>query len=173
MAEYDRIGQGAFLEKYGFRSARRYLLKDGNRRYDSKAILGVAYGYEHPKEGPLAYDNFSGGEKTVSHRLDSLGFEIVVVHENSQEIPLRKYTAQKMATALEHESQEAERRGQFDPASIEDARRRIRVGIILRQGQHSFRMALMKAYSGRCAMSDCDCLDPRSSRSGPHPPLSW
>lgn len=158
MAEYDRIGQDAFLKKYGFRSARRYLLKDGNRRYDSKAILGVAYGYQHPKEGPLAYDAFVGGDRTVAPRLDSLGFEIVVLQDDGQEIPLREHTAQKMmATALEKESSEAERSGQFDPTSIEDARKRIRAGIILRQGQRSFRMALMKAYGGRCAMSDCDC----------------
>jgi len=157
MAEYDRIGQDAFLQKYGFGKAYRFRLKDGERRYDSKAILGVAYGIQYPKEGRLSARDFSGGEKTVTRRLDSLGFEIVVVQDDGQEIPLGEYTAQKMTTALEHESVEAERSGQFDPESIEDARKRIRAGIILRQGQHSFRTALMKAYGSRCAMSDCDC----------------
>jgi predicted restriction endonuclease len=64
-----------------------------------------------------------------------------------------------MAAALGKESDEAERSGQFDPTSIEDARKRIRVGIVLRQGQRSFRKALMKAYRGRCAMAGCDCPD--------------
>ena len=41
MAEYDRIGQHAFLAKYGFGKAYRFLLKDHKKRYDSKAILGV------------------------------------------------------------------------------------------------------------------------------------
>jgi hypothetical protein len=157
MVEYDRIGQDSFLEKYGFGKAYRFRLKYGENRYDSKAILGVAYGIQHPKEGPLTAADFSGGERTVTRRLDSLGFDIVVVQDGGEEIPLREYTAQKMVTALEREAHEAERSGQFDPTSIEDARKRIRAGIILRQGQRSFRTALMKAYNGRCAMSECDC----------------
>jgi hypothetical protein len=145
MAEYDRNGQAVFLNMYGFRPARRYLLKDGNRRYDSKAILGVAYGNQYPDDGPLKYDEFGGGDRTVGARLDSLGFEVVVVQDDGQEVPLREYSAQKMARALEKESQEAEESGEFDPTSIEDARKRIRAGIILRQGQRSFRLALIKS----------------------------
>jgi hypothetical protein len=42
-AEYDRLGQDEFLARYGFGPARRYLLIPDGKRYDSNAILGVAY----------------------------------------------------------------------------------------------------------------------------------
>jgi hypothetical protein len=121
-----------------------FQLKNGERRYDSKAILGVAYGIQHPKEGPLSAADFSGGERTVTRQLDSLGFDIVAI-QDGEEIPLRTYTAQKMTKALEAEWANAERNRDFDPTSIEDARLRIR--------------GTIKAYGGRCAMSDCDCED--------------
>jgi len=44
----------------------------------------------------------------------------------------------------------------FDPASVEDGRQLIAMMIKRRQGQAGFRRALMKAYRGRCAMSDCE-----------------
>jgi hypothetical protein len=42
--EYDRLGQDDFLDRYGFGPARQYVLLHGGNRYDSKAIVGVAYG---------------------------------------------------------------------------------------------------------------------------------
>ena len=51
VAEYDRLGQDAFLEKYGFAMAERFFLEIDGRRYDSKAIAGAAYGYEFPDRG--------------------------------------------------------------------------------------------------------------------------
>ena len=89
MSEYDKIGAGAFLEKYGYGKAYRYLLKSGRKRYDSKAILGVAYGNQHPDEGPLTAGDFSGGALSVGHRLAELGFEIVEVQKSGLETPLR------------------------------------------------------------------------------------
>lgn len=159
MAEYDAIGQGGFLEKYGFGKAYRFLLKNGIRRYDSKAILGAAYGYQHPRKGPLKPSNFSGGEKTVARRLDSLGFDVVVLQKDGQELPLLEFSAQKMTRLIENESGKADKQGEFDPSTIEDARKRIRAGIILRRGQPKFRMKLLNAYGSRCAISDCDCVD--------------
>lgn len=47
-AEFDRFGQQRFLESHGFGEATEYLLRVDGRLYDSKAIVGVAYGYEHP-----------------------------------------------------------------------------------------------------------------------------
>ena len=47
-AEFDDIGREAFLAKYGFGRARSYDLVIDGRKYDSKAILGAAYGYQHP-----------------------------------------------------------------------------------------------------------------------------
>lgn len=40
--------------------------------------MGVAYGHEHPKHGPLAGRDFHGGEHTVQKYLEKLGFELVI-----------------------------------------------------------------------------------------------
>jgi MoxR-like ATPase len=84
--EFDVLGREEFLRKYGFGPARDYLLVHDGKRYDSKAIVGVAYGFQHPDEGPLASDEFGGGRGTVIPVLKSLGFEI---EANGQEaIPM-------------------------------------------------------------------------------------
>ena len=44
--EFDQLGRDAFLKKYGFRKAQSYDLRINGRSYDSKAIAGVAHGYE-------------------------------------------------------------------------------------------------------------------------------
>lgn len=76
IAEYDALGQAAFLEKHGFRPARSYFLIHGGRRYDSKAIAGAAFGFQHPDRPPLRGPDFSGGEATVRRRLEQLGFRV-------------------------------------------------------------------------------------------------
>ncbi|MGX6566896.1 protein NO VEIN domain-containing protein [Cupriavidus necator] len=79
--EFDQLGRTAFLEKYGFGRSREYMLRDpvtGNL-YDSKAIVGAAYGYAFPDKGPLGADSFSGGEATVERVLSDLDFEVVRV----------------------------------------------------------------------------------------------
>ncbi|MGR8953246.1 MAG: DUF3883 domain-containing protein [Gammaproteobacteria bacterium] len=77
--EYDRVGRTYFLEKYGFGKSRQYMLRDAasGRLYDSKAIVGAAYGYAFPDRRPLSAGEFSGGEATVEHLLTRLGFEVV------------------------------------------------------------------------------------------------
>lgn len=77
MAEFDELGQDEFLAKYGYRPAREYFLEEGGRRYDSKAIAGVAFGKQYPDRGPLKSDEFSGGFNTVRDKLQQLGFNIV------------------------------------------------------------------------------------------------
>lgn len=77
MDEYDRLGQDAFLSHYGYGQARAYrLVGDAGHDYDSKAVLGVAYGYQFPDEGPLKAEEFSGGVQTVQRRLEALGFVV-------------------------------------------------------------------------------------------------
>jgi hypothetical protein len=78
VAEYDRIGQAAFLERYGFGRAREFFLVVGGHEYDSKAIVGAAHGYQFPQEGPLTARDFSGGEATVQRLLESLDFTVRV-----------------------------------------------------------------------------------------------
>ena len=64
IAEYDRLGQEAFLHRHGFDRARQYVLLHDGKRYDSKAIVGVAHGYL-PGEAMLTSSEFSGGRATV------------------------------------------------------------------------------------------------------------
>jgi hypothetical protein len=78
VAEYDRLGQTAFLQKYGFGQAREYFLVVDGREYDSKAIIGAAHGYQFPDQGPLRARDFSGGYATVQRLLESLGFTVRV-----------------------------------------------------------------------------------------------
>lgn len=71
---YDKLGRKAFLDKYGFGKARKYYLIYNGKRYDSKAIIGVAYQFEVPNQGPLGSRDFSGGKHTVMPKLKELGF---------------------------------------------------------------------------------------------------
>ena len=74
--EFDRLGREAFLDHYGFGRARSYFLVHGGRQYDSKAVVGVAHGFDRPDLGPLQPQDFSGGEATVARHLKSLGFSV-------------------------------------------------------------------------------------------------
>jgi putative restriction endonuclease len=49
--------------------------------------------------------------------------------------------------------------GIFDPANIDDARRKTLTSIIRRSGQKKFRESLLRAYDGRCAISGCDVFE--------------
>lgn len=77
LAEYDDLGQDAFLDKYGFDPARSYLLVHNGKSYDSKAIAGLAHGHL-PGRQPLTPAEFSGGEATVGRLLRNLGFTLQV-----------------------------------------------------------------------------------------------
>lgn len=73
--EFDARGRDAFLKKYGFGKAHSYFLKHQDRRYDSKAIVGAAHGFQHGD--PLGPKDFSGGARTVVPVLKALGFVVV------------------------------------------------------------------------------------------------
>src|SRR6188474_168825 len=75
--EFDELGRGAFLAKYGYGEAKRYLVERDGKQYDSKAIYGVALGYEYPDRGYVGNNEFSGGEGLVIPGLERLGFQIV------------------------------------------------------------------------------------------------
>lgn len=74
MAEFDQLGRDEFIRRYRFGKARHYFLIRDGRQYDSKAIVGVAHGYDRPDLGPLSSQGFSGGDATVARKLESLGF---------------------------------------------------------------------------------------------------
>lgn len=73
IAECDKQGREQFLDDHGFREALEYyLLYDGNV-YDSKAIVGVAYGFDAGIE--VRSGDFTGGQ-VVADRLHELGFTV-------------------------------------------------------------------------------------------------
>lgn len=74
--EYDELGKTKFLQKYGFRTAKTYMLFWNGNYYDSKAVLGAAHGYISPMSQPLGSNEFSGGLAETVRVLESLGFEI-------------------------------------------------------------------------------------------------
>ena len=78
-AEYDRLGQDEFLARHHFGPATAYLLILDDKRYDSKAILGVAYQYATGR--PLGPHDFSGGVHGAAGVLRSLGFEIANIRD--------------------------------------------------------------------------------------------
>jgi hypothetical protein len=47
----------------------------------------------------------------------------------------------------------------FEPFSIEDLRRRSLEQVVQRRGQARFRAALIEAYHGQCAISECDAVE--------------
>ena len=78
IAEFDRVGRNEFLARYGFGKARAYFLVHEGKRYDSKAITGVAVGFQNPSTGFLSGKDFSGGDATVRAKLESLGFRVEI-----------------------------------------------------------------------------------------------
>lgn len=76
IAECDAIGRKAFLAKYGYGASLAYRLRHERRTYDSKAILGVAYGIEHDCQA-LRHWEFSGGAEHCARLLARLGFTVL------------------------------------------------------------------------------------------------
>ena len=92
IALFDDLGRDAFLRKFGFGKARSYQLLHDGREYDSKAIIGVAYGFDHPDAGPLRSGDFVGGAATVGRWLNDVGFDV-----RGMERPTRTETAVRTA----------------------------------------------------------------------------
>ncbi|MFL1903462.1 HNH endonuclease [Streptomyces tauricus] len=74
VAECQRLGRETFRRRYGFGRALTYVLVVDGESYDSKAIAGVAHLYS--VSTLLSADDFSGGARTVAHRLRALGFTV-------------------------------------------------------------------------------------------------
>jgi hypothetical protein len=101
MVEFDDLGRDTFLTRYGYAPARSYFVVHDGKRYDSKAIAGVAVGKQFQASGPLAASEFSGGEATVKAKLEGLGFEVISTRDESEgQSPEIKAWAE--VTLLEH-----------------------------------------------------------------------
>lgn len=95
--EYDRLGQEAFLQKYGFGPARTFHLIHDSKVYDSKAIAGAAMGYQPGVERALLASEFSGGEAGAAGRLRALGF---TVRGSDDAVPGRQVTREAVLAAI-------------------------------------------------------------------------
>jgi len=80
IAEFDEIGREAFLARYGFGSSREYVVVENGQEYDSKALLGAAYGHQFQGAEPLRSQDFSGGDET-RRSLERLGFEVMSISD--------------------------------------------------------------------------------------------
>jgi 5-methylcytosine-specific restriction protein A len=75
--EFRRLGRVEFLALHRFEKSRDYFIRIDGELVDSKPIVGVAYGVQHPDRGPLAAADFSGGTKAAVRALERLEFEVV------------------------------------------------------------------------------------------------
>ena len=139
--EFDRVGRKKFLKNNGFGAAQTYWLIYDGRRYDSKAIIGVAHKYARPDLGRLK--NFSGGKDTVQPKLENLRFTVRVGSAETDDIILPEEVGADP----------------FDPSNIKDARKRISKMIAQRRGQPAFRNALLDAYDRKCAITGCEVVE--------------
>ena len=57
---------------------------------------------------------------------------------------------------IEADRKDIESKLDFNPENLADARERINRAIVQRQGQSKFRSELLKAYGGKCVITDCD-----------------
>jgi hypothetical protein len=85
--DFDRLGRDAFLKAHGFGRSKSYFLLHNGKLYDSKAIIGVAYGYTDGTTGQLQAAQFSGGEATVVKILRDLGFQVQFSSDASEPTP--------------------------------------------------------------------------------------
>jgi hypothetical protein len=76
LAEFRRRGRQAFLDHYGFRRSRDYFVVENGIGYDSKPVIGAAYGHQHGRTKALHYDDFSGGAPVIA-AFDRLGYRVV------------------------------------------------------------------------------------------------
>ncbi|MFG2117833.1 HNH endonuclease [Streptomyces sp. NPDC048710] len=83
LAEYDSLGGQVFRGKYNFGPSTQYYVSHAGRLYDAKAIAGVAYGYQHPSDGPLSNQQLDGGEAGANPVLRALGFTVLNSHSES------------------------------------------------------------------------------------------
>lgn len=73
--------------------------------------------------------------------------------------PSEQMNAAATARLLNSVEQQLVSKDAFDPSNVKDARTRTMAAIVRRRGQPAFRQALITAYNGRCAITECDVVD--------------
>jgi putative restriction endonuclease len=137
--QYDDILVGDVLHMEGQTEGRTdSLIKEHVERGLELLVFYRKKKYEHPGAG----FTFEGQFLYKSH-LDSVPTKFTLHRESGQALTIANIDA------------ELETQGVFDPADIADARKRTLTSIVCRQGQSKFRKQLLKAYSGKCAITGC------------------
>ena len=78
----------------------------------------------------------------------------ILCHVNrTPQPPSSSSTRESQLTSIQ---ETIDRVGEFDPKNDEDARERTLASLVRRQGQPAFRASLIRAYTGRCAISGYD-----------------
>ncbi|CAN5359695.1 hypothetical protein BH23VER1_BH23VER1_27080 [soil metagenome] len=89
LALHDELGADEFLARHGFGRSYRYQLVLRGRDYHSKAVAGVAFGFQYPWHGPLQSKDFSGGASGAAYVLRRLGFDIRNIVSRPTGAPIR------------------------------------------------------------------------------------
>src|ERR1700685_2340799 len=80
IAEHDQMGRDVFLATYGFRPATGFVLTHQKRRYDPKAIAGVAHLYDFGRA--FKPSEFSGGTDHAVSWLRREGFAVLTFDQD-------------------------------------------------------------------------------------------
>lgn len=89
---FDRMGRREFLRDNGFGTAKTWMLVYRGRQYDSKAIVGVALGFEIGTA--MRSKDFRGGLRSVVPKLKSLGFVVVALEVSDASVRLPEEVGQ-------------------------------------------------------------------------------
>lgn len=76
MAELKPLTEAQVRDLYRFGPARTFVVREGPYALPSKAVVGVAFRYQHPEIGPLTPNDFSGGKMQAGRHLSRLGFDV-------------------------------------------------------------------------------------------------
>jgi HNH endonuclease len=105
-------------------------------------LAGLAWTEEHDSRHTV-----SGGGSTITQAgMWRLAEAVDLLLQDS---PSDAEERRRSASANQEEAE-------FDPDDVRDARRRTMRQLVARQGQRSFRSALLDVYSGRCAVTGCE-----------------
>lgn len=143
MEEFDELRQDGFLSKYKFGPAKKWFIHHQGRRYDAKAIAGVAHRHLGSGSSYLNGKDFHTGKGSKAlEKLRNLGFV------------LGGRDARAVDIAPEDASSEP-----CNSMNFEDHRPTVLRAIKERRGQQKFREKLLQAYENRCAISSCSIVD--------------